>query len=57
MNDQEFKCENCVSTENPFKVTVLSPCREHLHIEIYYNKHIVNIFREFPEYIDTIENI
>ena len=59
MNDEESnsKCENCGSSENLFRVTILSPCREHSHIEIYCNEHMDSIFREFPEDIDLIEKI
>ncbi|KKN05723.1 hypothetical protein LCGC14_1084450 [marine sediment metagenome] len=51
------KCENCGSSENIFKVTILSPCREHSHFEIYCHEHVSNVIREFPEDIDLIEKI
>ena len=59
MNDKESnsKCENCGSTENLFRVTILSPCREHNHIEIYCNEHRSSVIREFPEDIDLVEKI
>ncbi len=59
MNDKEgnSKCENCGSSTNLFKVTVLSPCREHSHTEIYCNDHMSNVIRDFPEDIDIIESI
>lgn len=57
MNDVEkdFKCENCGSTDYLSKVTILSPCREHSHTEIYCNEHLSNVVKEFPEDIDLIE--
>lgn len=59
MNDGEndFKCENCSSIQYLFKITILSPCREHSHTEIYCNEHVSNVVREFPEDIDLIEKI
>ena len=59
MNEKESysKCENCASIKNFFKVTILSPCREHSHAEIYCKKHLSNIIREFPEEVDLIEKI
>jgi len=59
MSDKESnsKCENCGSSENVFKVTILSPCREHSHCEIYCNEHMSKVIREFPEDIDIIERI
>jgi len=59
MNDGEndFKCENYGSTKNLFRVTILSPCREHSHIEIYCNEHTSSVIREFPEDIDLLEKI
>ncbi len=51
------KCENCGSTENLLRVTILSPCREHSHTEIYCNEHMSCVIREFPEDIDIIESI
>ncbi len=59
MNDKESnsKCENCGSSANLFKVTILSPCREHSHTEIYCTEHKSYIIREFPEDIDLIEKI
>ena len=55
--DSNFKCENCGSTEDLFRVTILSPCREHSHIEIYCNEHTSSVIREFPEDTDLIEKI
>ena len=59
MNDKEcnFECENCGSSENLLKVTILSSCREHSHTEIYCNEHMVSVVREFSEDIDLIEKI
>ena len=59
MNEKESysKCENCGSPTHLFKVTILSPCREHSHTEIYCNEHLSNVIREFPEDIDFIEKI
>ena len=59
MNDKKSnsKCENCGSSANLFRVTILSPCREHSHTEIYCNEHMANNIREFPEDIDIIESI
>lgn len=51
------KCENCGCSEILFKVTILSPCKEHSHVEIYCNDHMSNVIREFPEDIDIIEKI
>ena len=59
MKDMESnsKCENCGSSVNLFKVTILSPCREHSYIEIYCNDHMSSVTREFPEDIDLIEKV
>lgn len=59
MNDKKSnsKCENCGSFVNLFKVTILSPCKEHSHIEIYCDEHVSSIILEFPEDIDLIERI
>lgn len=38
-------------------MTILSPCREHSHIEIYCDEHLSSIIRESPEDIDLIEKI
>lgn len=53
----ENECENCGSRENLFKATILSPCREHSHVEIYFNNHLSRVIEEFPEDIDLIEKI
>ena len=55
--ENDFKCENCGSTDDLYKVTILSPCREHSHDEIYCNEHMSSVTREFPEDIDLIEKI
>ena len=55
--ENEFKCENCGSSVNLFKATILSPCREHSHTEIYCDEHMVSVVQEFPEDIDLIEKI
>ncbi len=55
--ENDSKCENCGASENVFKVTILSSCREHSHIEIYCNEHMSTVIREFPEDIDLIEKI
>ena len=59
MNDNKSnsKCENCGSYANLFKVTILSPCKEHSHTEIYCNEHLSSLIIEFPEDIDLIEKI
>ncbi len=59
MNEKESnsKCENCGSTENLFRVTILSPCREHSNTEIYCYQHMSSVIREFPEDIDLVEKI
>jgi hypothetical protein len=51
------KCENCGSEDNLFKATILSPCREHSHIEIYCNEHMADVIKDFSEDIDKIEKI
>ena len=55
--ENNFKCENCGSIESLFKITILSPCREHSHDEIYCNEHMSSVISEFPEDIDHIEKI
>ncbi|MBA7654048.1 hypothetical protein ES703_61922 [subsurface metagenome] len=59
MNEKEgnSKCENCGSSENLFRVTILSSCREHSHIEVYCNEHMADVIRDFPEDLDIIEKI
>ena len=59
MNEMEndYKCENCGSKENLFKAIILSPCREHSHVEIYCNNHLSRVIKEFPEDIDCIEKV
>ena len=51
------RCENCGSSTSLFKVTILSPCREHSHTEIYCNEHMSSVIKEFPEDIDLVEEI
>ena len=48
------KCENCGSTSNLFKITILSPCREHSHTEVYCNEHATKVIKELPEDIESI---
>ena len=59
MNDKvsNSRCENCGSSINLFKITIISPCREHSHTEIYCNEYMSNVTREFPEDIDLIKKI
>ena len=59
MNDKKSnsKCENCGAYVNLFKVTILSPCKEHSHTEIYCMEHMSSVIIEFPEDIDLIEKI
>ncbi len=55
--ENDFKCENCGSKENLLKVIILSPCREHCHVEIYCKNHLSRVIEEFPEDIDLIEKV
>ncbi len=59
MNDKDInlKCEDCGSLENLFRTTILSPCREHSHTEIYCYQHMANIIRDLYENIDLVEKI
>ena len=52
-----MKCENCGSTELLFKVTILSPCGEHQHDEIYCNEHTAARIIEDADCIELIERI
>jgi len=55
--ENDFICENCGSKENLYKAIILSPCREHIHVEIYCKNHLSRVIEEFPEDIDLIEKI
>lgn len=52
-----MKCEDCGSTENLFKITIISPCGLYTHQLIYCNEHTAIIIRENPTYIESIERI
>ena len=52
-----MKCENCGTSVNLFKITILSPCKLYSHNEIFCNKHTANILIDDPDCIDFIEKI